>query len=324
MPKPGHHHRGVDPRSTAPGARFTRRRALGLSGLLGATGLLAACGSQAAGPAEATGTAAAGTGAATGSIDDRLSAMLASAPQCVMTTEETQGPYWFDVDSIRSDIREDRAGMPMELALRVQDLAQCAADPSGGGVQNAVVEIWHCDAMGVYSGFRNGFGAPGSGAPPGPPPGGEGAGPGPSGAPPVPPAFDSGGAPASGPVSDGGYSAGDVESTPSGTATFLRGAQVTGADGIVRFTSIFPGWYSGRAVHVHIKVHIDKKTVLTTQLYFDDGLTDAVYSDTAPYSLRGTRDTRNDADTIYDPTGLSVSKRSDGTVLTALNLGIGT
>ncbi|WP_182346407.1 protocatechuate dioxygenase [Tomitella gaofuii] len=322
MPRPGHHHRGVDPRSTAPGARFTRRRALGLSGLLGATGLLAACGSQTAPQADAT--APAPSGAATGGIDEQLTAMLASAPRCVMTTEETQGPYWFDVDAIRSDIREDRTGMPMELALRVQDLAQCTADPSTGGVQNAVVEIWHCDAMGVYSGFRNGFGAPGSGAPPGPPPGGEGAGPGPSGAPPGPPAFDSSGAPSSGETSDGSYSAGDVESTPSGTATFLRGAQVTDADGVVRFTSIFPGWYSGRAVHVHIKVHVDKKTVLTTQLYFDDGLTDAVYKDTAPYDRRGKRDTRNGSDAIYDPTGLSVSRRSDGTVLTALNLGIDT
>ncbi|QDQ99431.1 protocatechuate dioxygenase [Tomitella fengzijianii] len=311
----------MDPRSDSPGARFTRRRALGLGGLLGATGLLAACGSQAAGTAEAT--AATPTGAVTGSVGEQLTAMLDSAPQCVMTAEETQGPYWFDVDSIRSDIREDRTGLPMELALRVQNLAQCTADPASGAVANAVVEVWHCDAVGVYSGFASGpaAGGPPPGAQQGPP---QGAGTPPQGAPPAggPPPDGAAQPGGSGELSDGGYSVGDPESTPSDDATFLRGAQVTGADGVVRFTSIFPGWYRGRAVHVHIKVHIDKKTVLTTQLFFDDALTDAVYQDTAPYDRRGERDTRNDSDSIYDPTGLSVSRPADGSMLTALNLGI--
>lgn len=352
MPEPGHHHRGVDPRSDSPGARITRRHALGIGGLFGLAGVIAACGSSssdAQAGASTTDNAAggsAGGSVAAGSADAQLATLLDQAPRCVLTKEETQGPYWFDVDSIRDDVRDDRTGLPLRLALRVQNLAQCTDDPAAGGVQNAVVEIWHCDAMGVYSGFRNGFGSgpgaggPGAGGPAGPPPGGQppsgapgGPPPGgqpPSGAPGTPPegapagapAFDSGGAPATGPVSDGSYSEGDVESTPSGTATFLRGAQATDAQGIVHFTSIFPGWYTGRAVHIHIKVHIDKKTVLTTQLFFDDTLTDDIYASTTPYSQRGARDTRNDADTIYDATGLSAAQRTGDGVIAALNLGV--
>ena len=61
-----------------------------------------------------------------------------------MSKEETQGPYWFDVDSIRGDIREDRPGTTLQVAMRVQDNSQCNVDGSIGAVSNAVVEIWHC------------------------------------------------------------------------------------------------------------------------------------------------------------------------------------
>ena len=53
---------------------------------------------------------------------------------------------------------------------------------------------------------------------------------------------------------------------------------MTNRDGIVEFTTIYPGWYPGRTVHIHAKVHLDKRTVLTTQFYFDDGFTDRVFS----------------------------------------------
>jgi protocatechuate 3,4-dioxygenase beta subunit len=98
-------------------------------------------------------------------------------------------------------------------------------------------------------------------------------------------------------------------STIGGTSTsgqnFLRGYQVTGADGQVTFTTIYPGWYSGRAVHIHVKVRIfdsssNTTTEATTQVFFDDSTTDAVYSASAPYDARGARDTRNSADNIYN------------------------
>ncbi|HWM08837.1 MAG TPA: hypothetical protein VNO82_05825, partial [Solirubrobacteraceae bacterium] len=58
---------------------------------------------------------------------------------------------------------------------------------------------------------------------------------------------------------------------------FLRGVQATNADGIAEFTTIYPGWYPGRTVHIHAKVHLDSSTVLTTQLFFDDEVTSAVF-----------------------------------------------
>jgi protocatechuate 3,4-dioxygenase beta subunit len=86
---------------------------------------------------------------------------------------------------------------------------------------------------------------------------------------------------------------------------FLRGYQVTDSDGLVTFTTIYPGWYSGRAVHIHVKVRLfdsssNTTTEATTQVFFDDSTTDAVYSANAPYNTRSARDTRNSADNIYN------------------------
>lgn len=97
--------------------------------------------------------------------------------------------------------------------------------------------------------------------------------------------------------------------------------KVADANGVVRFVTIYPGWYRGRTVHIHLKVHIDKATVLTTQLYFDEDLNDQVYA-TTPYVERTGRDTTNDNDSIYDETGLLTVKRQDDGYLGLINLGI--
>ena len=212
-----------------------------------------------------------------------------------MSLEQTQGPYWFDVDSIRDDLREDRPGARLDLALRVQDLSECDNDGAAAPVSNAVVEIWHCDAGGIYSGFESASTGSGGGGPP--------------------PIGGSGG------TSDGSYSAGDQEAEPGDDGTYLRGAQPTGGDGIARFTTIYPGWYAGRSVHIHLKVHVDKKTILTTQLFFDEKLNAAVF-EKSPYNERNGRETFNDGDSIYDETGLtSVTAQDDG-YLGVINLGI--
>lgn len=84
---------------------------------------------------------------------------------------------------------------------------------------------------------------------------------------------------------------------------FLRGYQVTDAQGAVRFTTIYPGWYPGRAVHVHFKVRVVAGPALghefTSQLYFDEAVTDRVHA-RAPYSARGARGrTLNNDDGLY-------------------------
>ena len=229
--------------------KVDRRQALATFGTVSLGGLLAACGGDDGGGTTGGSTASGETADATtktptsGSLAQRFD----DASSCELAVEQTEGPYYFDVDSIRSDIREDREGTRLALALRVRDAGTC--EP----IENAVVDIWHCDAAGTYSGFE----AASQGGPPG---GGGG---------------------------------------PSDDETYLRGAQATNSDGIARFTTIYPGWYQGRTVHIHAKVHLDKQTLLTTQLYFPDAFSDEVYT-AEPYAGDGERDSSNDTDGIYD------------------------
>jgi len=80
---------------------------------------------------------------------------------------------------------------------------------------------------------------------------------------------------------------------------FLRGIQRTNAKGIATFRTIYPGFYPGRAVHVHVRVYYAGSVVHTGQLFFPTAITSAVYS-SAPYRNHGTTpDTSNAADSIY-------------------------
>ncbi|HNI35142.1 MAG TPA: intradiol ring-cleavage dioxygenase [Microthrixaceae bacterium] len=79
--------------------------------------------------------------------------------------------------------------------------------------------------------------------------------------------------------------------------TFLRGTQTANDEGIVEFATVYPGWYSGRAVHIHLRVHLEDKIVLTSQLFFDADYTEQVYAD-EPYSDNGLPDTSNERDSI--------------------------
>ncbi len=80
---------------------------------------------------------------------------------------------------------------------------------------------------------------------------------------------------------------------------YLRGTQFTGADGRVTFRSVFPGWYPGRTPHIHIKVFLDKLTVLTGQVYFPDDVSARIYRDRAPYNVRPVADTANAGDFLF-------------------------
>jgi protocatechuate 3,4-dioxygenase beta subunit len=99
----------------------------------------------------------------------------------------------------------------------------------------------------------------------------------------------------------------DVQNGSNGNYTgqnFLRGYQWTDSNGQVSFTTIYPGWYSGRTVHIHVKVRIfdssgNVTTEATTQLFFDDTTSNGVYSAHSAYSRSGSRDTLNASDNIY-------------------------
>jgi protocatechuate 3,4-dioxygenase beta subunit len=204
----------MDEPNTTSERRLTRRSLMGLGGIaaLGAAGLAPET-SEGAGPA----------------------AVSSGAVSCVLAPEQTEGPYYIAGEKLRHDVREGKPGTPLTLRLSVVSASSCRA------VRSAVVEIWHCDAAGEYSGFTT---------------------------------------------------------TGVGQRTYLRGGQRTDASGLASFLTIYPGWYQGRTVHIHVKVHVGGNVVHTGQLYFPDALTDAVYRQ-APYSSRPGRDTRNANDAIF-------------------------
>lgn len=203
-----------------------------------------------------------------------------------LTSETTEGPYYIDADKIRQDITEELPGIPLTLRLKVIDADTCRP------VKNAAVDIWHCSAVGLYSGYESmsngggGGGTPPTGTPTGEPPSG-----GPTGGP-------------------GGPGGGHAE--PTDDKRYLRGTWKTDRRGYVTFKTVFPGWYPGRAVHIHTKVHVDGTwtdagyegghTCHTGQFFFDERsvLASAVVS---PYSTNTATRTTLTEDTIYPQNG---------------------
>ena len=100
----------------------------------------------------------------------------------------------------------------------------------------------------------------------------------------------------------GAYSGVNERDSRSANKNFLRGYQVTDANGTTQFTTIYPGWYPGRTVHIHFKVRADAKSgkgqELTSQLYFDDLLTDRVHAQ-SPYAGKGQRAIKNQQDGLF-------------------------
>ena len=150
--------------------------------------------------------------------------------RCVLTPELTEGPYYVAGEKLRRDVTEGKPGTSLLLNLTVVNASTCKA------VKNASVEIWHCDAGGVYSGSV---------------------------------------------------------ANNAGT-NFLRGVQKTSAAGIATFKTIYPGFYQGRAVHIHVKVHVGGSVVHTGQLFFPASVTTSSTSArrTARTARRPTRSTR--------------------------------
>jgi protocatechuate 3,4-dioxygenase beta subunit len=106
--------------------------------------------------------------------------------------------------------------------------------------------------------------------------------------------------------------------------TFLRGIQKTDKNGLAVFTTIYPGWYQGRAVHIHVKVHAGGRVVHTGQLFFPDALTEQVYK-AAPYAARGNPSTTDAQDSIYvngGRRGLLALKKSGTSYIGTIAMGV--
>jgi protocatechuate 3,4-dioxygenase beta subunit len=124
----------------------------------------------------------------------------------------------------------------------------------------------------------------------------------------------------------------DVQDPGFSTAgqKWLRGYQISDATGKAEFTTIYPGWYSGRAIHIHFKIRTDPESdsgyEFTSQLFFDDALSDVVFTD-QPYASRGaTRSTLNANDSIYRNGGdqllLQPVKEDDGSYTATFDIGL--
>src|SRR5215210_2922380 len=167
-------------------------------------------------------TAAASSGTAAGTTTGTASSTSSAAETCYqLTSETTEGPYYIDADKLRRDITEDKEGIPLTLTLKVIDSETCKP------IRDAAVDIWHCDALGIYSGYESmstGGGSAPTGAPSGAPTGT------PTGEPPS-------GAPSGGTGGGGGHE------EPTDDERYLRGTWKTDKQGQVTFKTIFPGWY---------------------------------------------------------------------------------
>jgi protocatechuate 3,4-dioxygenase beta subunit len=174
-------------------------------------------------------------------------AFAGASRACIVRPQQTEGPYFVDERLDRSDIRSDpgtgavRPGVPLRLSFEVSRVVAGTCLPLAG----ALIDVWHCDALGVYSDVPDGNGR-----------------------------FDTRG------------------------QKFLRGHQRSDERGRAGFTTIYPGWYAGRAVHIHFKVRAQGGLAFTSQLYFDDAVSDAVHR-LAPYASKGAGRVRNERDGLF-------------------------
>lgn len=210
---------------------FNRREALGV---LGAAGLafVGGCGSSPTSPSSTSTAGGSTTGGTTG------------ATSCVVTPEETAGPYPDRTGMLgnqaffRRDITEGKPGLPLTLTMTVVNVRSSCAPLAG-----LAVEIWQCDASGNYSEYSQ-------------------------------PGFNGTG------------------------QTFLRGLQTTDAGGKVAFTTIYPGWYMGRATHIHVDIYSSGRSIKTTQIAFPESVSSAVYR-TGVYASKGQNTTTNAGDNVF-------------------------
>ena len=255
------------------GRVLTRREAVIALGGAGAAGLLFLTGCSTAAPNAGAGQTASASPGSSGTAPSTASA----STRCVAKPELTEGPYFVDEKLNRTDVRVDtatgiaKAGTPLLLTFNVSRIASNACTPLAG----AQVDIWHCDAVGVYSDAND-------------------------------PGFSTKG------------------------HNFLRGYQVSDANGATSFTTIVPGWYQGRASHVHFKIRgksaSGQNYDFTSQLFFTEQFLTALYTSADPYKAKGDAGRlRNTSDGIFNEGGAQLlvtpAKASNG-YAASLNIGL--
>lgn len=200
---------------------------------------------------------------------------------CTETPAGEEGPFPTKEPAslISQNIVSDRAGMPLTIKITINNINDnCKA------MRGAIVDIWHCDSKGEYSEYGGGAMLPpgnmrkddSSRKPP--------------------PSQGNRNDTMRRPPMNGGV----MQSTDYSDKHFLRGRQTTNADGVASFISIFPGWYPGRAPHIHAHI-FDKngKSLLISQIAFPEDKSHEVYAQ-GVYKDHGQPDTSNTSDHVFN------------------------
>jgi len=167
------------------------------------------------------------------------------AGTCTDTPVDEEGPFPTHTPSslVTNDITSDREGVPLTIKITVNN-----SNNNCSALQNAIVDIWHCDAAGNYS----------------------------------------------------EYGGSQMQSTNYTSVHFLRGRQISNAGGLVTYTSIYPGWYPGRAPHIHVHIYsADGTSLLITQIAFPTDASNTVYSTATQYYTKGLQGTSNTEDHVF-------------------------
>ncbi|KOY03452.1 intradiol ring-cleavage dioxygenase [Pseudomonas nunensis] len=181
---------------------------------------------------------------------------------CLLSPEQIAGPYFRNPKLIRKNISEGQDGIPLVLRLAIVDAM------TGEPVSGALVDIWHCNARGSYSGWSR-----------------------------INPDLE--------------VDAGDIGAIArTDDDTYLRGGQFSDNKGMVRFTTIYPGFYAGRALHIHVAVRItggnnyleERHVAWVGQLYFPEVASRSVLS-AREYKGRSVSPLSNDQDHYYGNMG---------------------
>ncbi len=200
--------------------------------------------------------------------------IFSSTVACAVSTSRATaaGPCYFASDT-DEDISLDRIGLPMQVCFQLID-SNC--DP----LANHVIEAWHCDNRGVYSGDTSNS--------------------------------------ADASEFDGEFCTdGDQQAQSS---SYLRGQRTTDSQGRANFKSIFPGWYPGRTIHIHVAITDPQgSTRLVSQFGFTDEVADEICATQEHYADRGVQDTPLSNDVVFpsDPESFLMATRpnTDGTLL---------
>ncbi|GAB7354229.1 hypothetical protein MBLNU459_g4771t1 [Dothideomycetes sp. NU459] len=182
---------------------------------------------------------------------------------CILAHEATEGPFYIPDPLLRTNITEDRDGIPLTLRIEVLDVTQCAP------AKDVWVDIWHADAHGEYSGWASGEA--------------------------VSLSQDVHSLMTRNILSNAGGPPPFGSHEPEFSSRFLRGVTMTDRFGIAEFDTIMPAWYEGRTTHVHIRIHTGNVTFKngmlvgagtvahTGQLFFPDELVTELAKKTEPY-----------------------------------------